>query len=139
MKTLDELVERTDYKIVNGQMRKRCVKLAEKLLKACQLVGLDEVDTFELAGMEFEIQTLKPRCGYTEDIIYLSYNRQWYAINREQSYYFCNDYNFHVEAAPSRVFLEFLNNAKAVFEDLEQKQDELIEKMRDSLAKTEEL
>lgn len=119
MKTLEELIQRDDYKTVNQKMRKRCVELAEKLMKACQLIGLDELDGFELGGQTFSISTLKPRCGYTEDIIYMHYGHEYYAINREMSYYFCNDYNFHVEAASSRVFLAFLNNAKAIFEELE--------------------
>lgn len=139
MKTLDELIERNDYKVVNSKLRKRCVELAEKLLKACQLIGLDDYEEFRLGGLIFSIRTLKPRCGFSEDILYLEFEGERYAINREMSYYFCNDYNFYVNSAPSRAFLAFLNKAKAVFEELEREQDEMIKEMNESLTKAEAL
>lgn len=139
MKTLDELIERKDYKVVNARLRKRCAELGEKLLKACQLIELDEEEEFQLGGLTFSIRTLKPRCGFTEDIIYLHDGEERYAINRELSYYFCNDYNYYVNAAPSKIFLHFLNNAKDVFADLECAQDGIIHFMNESLKCAEEL
>ena len=139
MKTLDELIERNDYKVISTRMRKRCVELAEKLLKASQLVGLDKFDEFRLGCLVFSIKTLKPRCGFSEDIIYLHYNGELMAINREMSYYFCNDYNFYVNSATNRAFLYFLNHAKAVFADMEAEQNKLIEEMTFSLQETEAL
>lgn len=139
MKTLDELIERNDYKVVNARLRKRCAALGEKLLKACQLIELDEEEEFQLGGLTFSIRTLKPRCGFTEDIIFLHDGEDRYAINRELSYYFCNDYNYYVNAAPSKIFLRFLNNAKLVFADLEAAQNNVMKDMTKALADTEEL
>lgn len=137
MKTLEELIERNDYKVVNARLRKRCAELGEKLLKACQLIELDEEEEFQLGGITFSIRTLKPRCGFTEDIIYLHDGEDRYAINRVLSYYFCNDYNYYVNAAPSRVFLHFLNKAKFVFADLEAAQNDIVKEMTKSLQETE--
>lgn len=139
MKTLDELIERNDYKVVNARLRKRCAELGEKLLKACQLIELDEEEEFQLGRLTFSIRTLKPRCGFTEDIIFLHDGEERYAINRVLSYYFCNDYNYYVNAAPSKVFLRFLNNAKFVFADLEAAQNNVMKDMIKALADTEEL
>ena len=139
MKTLDELIKRDDYKVVTSKLRKRCVELAEKLLKAAQMVDLDEKEEFQLGGLTFTIRTLKPRCGFSEDVIYLHYNGVMEVINRETSYYFCNDYNFFVNSASNRAFLTFLNKAKAVFEDLEAVQDELVKEMNVSLTNAEAL
>lgn len=139
MKTLEDLIMRDDYKVVNSRLRKRCVELGEKLLKACQLIELDEEEEFRLGGLVFSIRRLKPRCGFSEDIIYLHHQDNRYAINREISYYFCNDYNYYVEAAPSCVFLRFLNNAKLVFADLEAAQNNIMKDMTKAIADTEEL
>lgn len=139
MKTLEELIERNDYKVVNSRLRKRCVELAEKLLKAAKLIGLDEEEQFILGGLTFTIRTLKPRCGFSEDVICLHYNGEMEVINREMSYYFCNDYNFYVKSASSRAFLEFLNNAKKVFADLESVQDAQIKEMSKAIEEAEAL
>lgn len=139
MKTLEELIERNDYKVVNSRLRKRCVELAEKLLKAAKLIGLDEEEQFILGGLTFTIRTLKPRCGFSEDVIYLHYNGVMEVINREMSYYFCNDFNFFVNSASSRAFLEFLNNAKKVFADLESVQDAQIKEMSKAIEEAEAL
>lgn len=139
MKTLEQIIERNDYKVVSDKMRKRCVELAEKLLKGCRLIGLDDEEEFRLGGLVFTIRTLKPRCGFTEDIIYLHYNGVMEAINREMSYHFCNDYNFYVNSASNKAFLEFLNHAKDVFSDLEIVGNELVADMGNAIKEMEAL
>jgi len=139
MKTLDQIIEREDYQKINSALKDRAIELGKKLSEACLKIKSHLGCQFRLGGVVFEFERKKSNSGFSETFLYIYYEEYSYCIEVTQSFYYANDFNCWVKAAPSAVLLYFLNNAKAIFADLEQTQNEIISQCEKALKDVENL
>lgn len=121
MKTLEEIVNRTDYEHLNNALRDRSCELAEKLLEGCKNAGLHHYEEFRLAGITFEVRHIRANSGFSDDFLYMQFeDGEQYELTMSSSRYYAGDFNHYIKAAHGAVRLYFLNNAKKIFEALDE-------------------
>lgn len=120
MKTIEEIINKESYKRLNGALVDRVIEIAEKLKKACFKLDLESCDSFKLAGITFQLRRVKTNSGYSQWNLYMFTERDFVAIDENQSYYYCNDFNCWIKASNNTEKLYFLQHAKQIFEEIEQ-------------------
>lgn len=139
MKTLEQIIEREDYKKLTVNLKDRTLELAEKMMRfACEL-GLDEYDEFKVAGLCFNIKVVKSRSGFSQRHLFIRDEYYYEALTLRISQCLFVDYNCYVRAASNSTRLVFLNKAKQIFKELEDIQNRQIEKIETALKESENL
>lgn len=103
MKTIDEIVERSDYKNLNEALNERVKEIAEIIRKKMYYLQIEELDDYRICEVKSS--------GLSDD--YLAIEDE--CLESSVDYYFCNNFNCHVIAATYHQKLKFLNNSRNLF------------------------
>lgn len=127
MKTIDEIVARSDYKNLNEALNERVKEIAEIIRKKMYYLQIEELD-------DYRICQVKSRSGSSDD--YLAIEDE--CLESSVDYYYCNDLNCHVIGATYQEKLKFLNNSRNLFNLLDsietKKCDEIKNALENNLA-----
>lgn len=124
MKTIDEILNRSDYKRMSEQLESRCNEIAKKLRIKMYQLDLSEIG-------DYEVRFFRNSNGTYRFLAYEGSSLE----DVNNSYYYCGDFNCRVVGASHRVALRFLNNAKNLFEHLDKIEDEQTKEVSDALEK----
>lgn len=138
MKTIDEILKRDDYKVVNNALVDRSIEIAENLLEACLGLDLDDEGCFRLGGMWLSIKYFRASAG-SDYFIGMETERGFVAFDKRTSGYYCDDFNCYIAAANRKERLCFLNHARQMFADIEAAQDKRINDINKALKDCEGL
>ena len=131
MKTIDEIVARSDYKNLNEALNERVKEIAEIIRKKMYYLQIEELD-------DYRICEVKSRSGFSDDYLAIEDGYAFRSLESDGEYYFCNDFNCHVFAASYQQKLEFLNNSRNLFNLLDsietKKCDEIKNALENNLA-----
>lgn len=120
MKTLEEIINREDYKTLNEALKDRAIELAEKLKTLCFELDLEACDSFRLADITFQLRKVKTNSGFSQWNLYMYTERGFVAIDERSSYYYVNDFNCWIKASNNSEKLYFLNHAKTIFTEIDE-------------------
>lgn len=104
MKTIDEIVARSDYKNLNKALNERVKEIAEIIRKKMYYLQIEELDYYRICEV-------KSRSGSSDDYLAIADE----SLESSVDYYYCNDFNCHVIAASYQDKLSFLNYSRNLF------------------------
>jgi hypothetical protein len=131
MRTLEEIINRNDYSRLTVTLNKRVQQLA-KLVRNKMV----DLDLAELKNFPYAIRTLHTSsCG---DYSFLG-NEYGESLEDNSNYYYCGDFNARVYAALNRSKLGFLNNAKAILQELDETETRQVEEINKAIDGTKEI
>ena len=122
MKTIDEIVARSDYKNLNEALNERVKEIAEIIRKKMYYLQIEELD-------DYRICEVKSSSGFSDDYLAIEYE----CLESSVDYYYCNDFNCHVIAASYHQKLNFLNSSKRLFEELDEIENKKCEDIKKAL------
>ena len=108
MKTIDEIVNRNDYKRLNESLIDRVKEISKIIRKKMYELELTELD-------DYRICDVKSNLGVSEDYLAVEEEYIFRSLETELDYYLCNDFNCKVIAASYQEKLNFLNNSRNLF------------------------
>ena len=124
MKTIDEIVARSDYKNLNYALNERVKEIAEIIRKKMYELQINDLG-------EYSIIEVKSNSGFSDEYLSVEDEYAYRSLEDDESRCFAGDYNCHICAATYQQKLHFLNSSKSLFEMLdkiETKKCEEIEK-----------
>lgn len=131
MKTIDEIVNRNDYKSLNQSLNDRVKEISKIIRKKMYELEITELD-------DYRICEVKSRSGFSDDYLAIDDEYAFGSLESDGEYYFCNDFNCHVNAATYHQKLKFLNNSRNLFNLLDsietKKCDEIKNALENNLA-----
>lgn len=131
MKTLDEILNRTDYLKLTGQLKTRVEELAVKLRNKMESLDLKEFG-------DYHIRTVESRSGLSETYLAFFGGEYYYNLeNINRSYYFNNDFNCYVRGATIKTALYFLNNFKGIINELDKYETSICSEIQEALSNNE--
>lgn len=137
MKTLDEILEREDYKRLTSEMAERVYDIAIKIRRK-----MHSLDIKELSVDGLKIRDCKRRSN-VDSYVFLAvvdnedYEDSLYDIN--DSGYLHNDYSCYINGATNKDALAFLNRARKIIEYLGEKEEEKVKAIQQAMADTADL
>lgn len=137
MKTLDEILEREDYKRLTSEMAERVYDIAIKIRRK-----MHSLDIKELSVDGLKIRDCK-RLSNVDSYVFLAvvdnedYEDSLYDIN--DSGYLHNDYSCYINGATNKDALAFLNRARKIIEYLGEKEEEKVKAIQQAMADTADL
>ena len=126
MKTIDEIVARSDYKNLNEALNERVKEIAEIIRKKMYYLQIEELDYYRICEV-------KSRSGFSDDYLAIGDGYAFRSLESDGEYYFCNDFNCHVIAASYHQRLNFLNSSKRLFEELDEIENKKCEEIKKAL------
>ena len=126
MKTIDEIVARSDYKNLNEALNERVKEIAEIIRKKMYYLQIEGLD-------DYRICEVKSNSGYSDDYLAILDEYADRSLEADGGYYFCNDFNCHVCAASYHQKLDFLNSSKRLFEELDEIETKKCEEIKKAL------
>ena len=131
MKTIDEIVARSDYKNLNEALNERVKEIAEIIRKKMYCLQIEELDYYRICEV-------KSRSGFSDDYLAIEDEYAFRSLESDGEYYFSNDFNCHVIGATYHQKLKFLNNSRNLFNLLDsietKKCDEIKNALENNLA-----
>jgi hypothetical protein len=133
MRTLEEIINRQDYTKLTYDLNRRVQQLAKVVRNK-----MVELDLYELKNYPYAIRTLHSSCGAYS---YLDCEDEELGGSLEDNgdYYYCGDYNARVYAASNRSKLGFLNNVKAILQELDETETKQVEEINKAIDGTKEI
>ena len=126
MKTIDEIVNRNDYKSLNEALNERVKEIAEIIRKKMYYLQIEELD-------DYRICEVKSNSGFSDDYLAVEDVYAYRSLEADGEYYFCNDFNCKVCAASYQQKLEFLNNSRNLFNLLDSIETKKCDEIKNSL------
>ena len=108
MKTIEEIVNRNDYKSLNESLNDRVKEISKIIRKKMYELELTELD-------DYRICEVKSNSGFSDDYLAVEDEYAFRSLETDGGYYFCNDFNCHVISATHHQKLNFLNNSRNLF------------------------
>ena len=131
MKTIDEIVARSDYKNLNEALNERVKEIAEIIRKKMYYLQIEKLDYYRICEV-------KSRSGFSDDYLAIEDGCTFRSLESDGEYYFCNDFNCKVIAASYQEKLGFLNYSKSLFNLLDsietKKCDEIKKALENNIA-----
>lgn len=139
-KTLDEIINRSDYKNINEALKERCFKLARIIYKKMKEL---EVKTIEVNGDTYRrtsITSSVDTCHFLAvEKKHDAYYSQMLSLMQDYFEYYTGDFNAPINPATSKDFLRFLNNARSILDRLDEIETEKSSAIQQALDATEDL
>ena len=131
MKTIDEIVNRNDYKSLNEALNERVKEIAEIIRKKMYCLQIEELDYYRICEV-------KSRSGFSDDYLAIGDGYAFRSLESDGEYFFCNDFNCKVIAASYEEKLGFLNYSRNLFNLLDsietKKCDEIKKALENNIA-----
>ena len=134
MRTLEEIINRNDYTRLTHDLNGRVQELAKVVRNK-----MVELDLYELKNYYYQIRTLHSSCG---DYSYLEcYEDEELegSLEDNSSFCYCGDFNARVCAASNKSKLIFLNNVKAILQELDETETKQVEEINKAIDGTKEI
>lgn len=130
MKTLEEIINRGDYKRMTERLQDATIELAEKIRWK-----MEELD-LESWGF-LTVDSVRSRSGSEERFLAYTDSRNSYNLetSRHGYYYYCNDFNCRVNCATNAQRLEFLNKAELILQELDEYETNKTAEIENALSK----
>lgn len=138
MKTIDEIVNRSDYVKLNEALQKRTRNIAK--------IVLDKMRELDIRSIpEYDLRIIKYSCnaGYSDRflcVVDYDYQDEGYenarSLESSESYYYGGDFNCWIQCASYDDRLNFLNHAKEIFEYLDEIETEKCSNIENALKET---
>lgn len=141
MKTIDEIIKRDDYVRLNDALFNRTLKIASKIFAKMGELEINElsvpdctvricsrrsnVDTYEYLGIVTK--------GCEDDVDWCN------SLQDSSSYYYTGDFSCWIEKATYKQRLRFLNNARALFDELDRIETEKCDAITSAIEQTNNL
>lgn len=126
-----KVLERDDYKKVSNRISEAAERL-EVLIRA----KMEALEVTEISANRhiYIISKVRSSSGYSEECLarYKSSDEQCEWIGWK-SQYFVGDFRCWIEGAKTRTEVEFVNDAKALLQELDEIETELTQKAEDAL------
>ena len=133
MKTLDEIINRQDYKKLNGALVARSIELAEKIRQAFYSAEIERIG-------DYKIITVKSRSGYSYTSLCIFTEKDEYrSLEDSETRYFAGDYNCKILSARGCDRLKFLNCARTILDEIDAIKEERIDDMKKALEASAQL
>lgn len=134
---LTKVLERDDYKRVSEKISDAAEKL-EGLIRA--KMDTLEVSEISVNGHHYIVSKVRSNSGHSEECLarYKSCDEQCEWIGW-RSQYFCGDFHCWIEGAKTRTEVEFVNDAKALLQALDEIETELTKDAEDALASVKDI
>lgn len=136
MKTLDEIISRDDYKRVNDALKNKVNELAKLVRK--KMYQLDEEEIY-LNGIELSICTERANSGFSTEYLAICEGESYNSLEHQFGEYFAGDFCARIDPASSGAYLDFLNNARAIFNALDELETEKAEACQKALDEAKDL
>lgn len=132
-KTIDEIVNNENYKAMNEALTERSIEIAETIRFKMSELQIEKIG-------DYKICEIKTHSGFSEEYLgMLKDNGEGYtSLERIKSCYYAGDFNCWIEAATTKMRLQFLNAAREIFDELDKIQTERIAKIESALEETNE-
>ena len=128
MKTIDEIVNRNDYKSLNEALNERVKEIAEIIRKKMYCLQIEELDYYRICEV-------KSRSGFSDDYLAIEDEYAFRSLESDGEYYFCNDFNCKVIAASYEEKLGFLNYSRNLFNLLDSIETKKCDEIKKALEK----
>lgn len=152
MKTVTEIIERTDYKRLTPALEERTEEVAEVIRKKMRQLSLDKIDLDD-DNVSLRIKTFKANCGSSHTCLMLVRSVECYTVCTDYheekienlvsledidcEYYYQHDYNCYIIGANHREALNFLNKANNIMQYLDKIETAQTDEVNKALADTE--
>lgn len=140
MKTIDEIISRTDYINLNSALKNRCIKIARIIRSKMEDLDIDEIS---VNGRKYNIVKRHTYSGFSTEYLavhcYIDYEEWDLSLEQTSFEYYTGDFHCAINPATSKLFLEFLNNAKAIFEQLDEIETSSVNAINEAMAATKDL
>ena len=128
MKTIDEIVARSDYKNLNEALNERVKEIAEIIRKKMYCLQIEELDYYRICEV-------KSGSGFSDDYLAIGDGYAFRSLESDGEYYFCNDFNCKVIAASYEEKLGFLNYSRILFNLLDSIETKKCDEIKKALEK----
>ena len=128
MKTIDEIVNRNDYKSLNEALNERVKEIAEIIRKKMYCLQIEELDYYRICEV-------KSGSGSSDDYLAIGDGYAVRSLESDGEYYFCNDFNCKVIAASYEEKLGFLNYSRNLFNLLDSIETKKCDEIKKALEK----
>lgn len=139
-KTLDEIINRSDYKNINEALKERCFKLARIIFKKMKELDVKRVevngDIYSRASVTSRVDTYHFLAVEKKHDAYYS---QMLSLMQDYFEYYTGDFNAPINPATSKDFLRFLNNARAILDRLDEIETDKVASIQQAIDATEDL
>lgn len=134
MKTLQEIIERNDYKQINATLKNRAYELAEKIrakFEDLMPVWDSRKDDYpdwavDINGRWYTVKYniyryngVKETDGTTLCVFPNHLDNTWFSLENQQ-------HSVYATKTPTSVFVQFLNDASQILKQLDEKETELV-------------
>ncbi|WP_373729974.1 MULTISPECIES: hypothetical protein [Bacteroidales] len=132
-----KVLEREDYKRVSNRVSDAAEKL-EGIIRA--KMNILEMSEIKVNGHNYIVSKVRSNSGYGEECLarYKSREEQCEWIGW-QSHYFAGDFHCWIEGAKTRTEIEFVNDAKALLQELDKIETELTKKAEEALESVKDI
>lgn len=136
MKTLEEIIERNDYKKISENLANKVEELADKITQKMvdlDIKELDDLEVFEVRGQHFSQYFL--RIAFPDrysGVLNICKNSTY--GNSRSGEYFANDFNCWINFAKNKDALYFLNNLQRYLSLLDETETEKVREAEKALS-----
>lgn len=137
-KTIDEIVNNANYERLNEALKERSLEIAEIIRNEMQKLNIKEIG-------DYRIITVRTRSGFSDTELYILNetdcwcDKDYNALETTKSEYYCGDFNCYITAATTQQRIQFLNDAKEIFETIDKIKEERVKKIDQVLKDTSDI
>lgn len=132
MKTLEEIIARNDYKKINTVLKDRVNELAGAVRR--KMNQLEEEEIFS-NGILLSTRVARANSGYSVEYLAIEEDGCYNSLEHQFERYVAGDFTARIGAASNASYLNFLNNAREIFEELDELEDQKCASYQEALAK----
>lgn len=143
MKSLQEIINRNDYKNMNKALINRAIEVANIIREKMQYLDMDNGEDYSFENeirdeIRLSVRSVYARSlNYSEEHLYISvrgvYGYESFALDTDKSYCVAGDFTARVRRASYNQFCKFLNFANLVLQQLDEQETLLVERGKLSL------
>ena len=130
MKTLDEIISRNDYERVNSALKNRVNELAEMARRKMNQLGKEEI---YMNSILLSVRTARANSGFSEEYLAIYEDESYNSLEHQFERYVAGDFTARIVPASSGAYLDFLNNARAILNALDELETEKAEACQKAL------
>lgn len=134
MKSIDEIINREDYKKLNEALKERSIQIAKMLRGLMYELEIGQLGDYRICEVKGN--------GCSEDylgILVDGTDEEYHSLEHGKSFHYANDFHCWIQAATGQERLQFLNAAKTLFEEIDNMKTERCQKIENALSETESL